>query len=508
MQPVPMPAPFKGIDEELPIIAVQSPYCESLINFNLMEQGAEVRNGDSIFSFMGGAPRVYGAGFTLYLHKYGDQYLFVSAYNTNTGQVEFWDVEAGTLAYSPAVAASASFRSFYFNGYLFFLTPTAAHAPGYYFNGAAWGAIGYTGISAAGAGAEFHHRAYITKIGSAIYFYSDLYAITGAVHSVDLSTIIDSPASIVNLARITLSDNVSTQDLLAFVFSSGEVLFYSGNYPDSSDWTLAGHADISRPLYYNTGFQYQGDFIILTETGMISLRDLFLNGSGQAESLALSSKAEKTWREIAVDEGVTAVGFKGVWDSVNQRIVIFTPINGAATEFIYDTSLKAWYFHQPAPGLSDNLGQRDAIFYKGKIYWASRRSGQANLIVWEKEGASGFQDRNYDDASDVNYIYDMISAPVSGGRAQVQVAGGMDVILETDLETVTDYYLIGDFGVLTQGPQKLPDLPSGVQKPNVNIGLESSFIQYRITGTTTSGKSVGLKMYGTNLWIEQGQAPR
>ena len=152
----------------------------------------------------------------------------------------------------------------------------------------------------------------------------------------------------------------------------------------------------------------------------------------------------------------------------------------------------------------------DMMFYNGKVLMLPTQALNSTISIIEKEGATDFVDVNAQPSGGTSfgYYYETISAPVSDGRAFVQKGEGVDVIMQSDLYNETDHNLIKDFGVLTTESQKIPDQGTGLQKPFINIGIEGSYIQHKISGTTTTGKSVGLTIYGTNFWRELGNSPR
>lgn len=99
--------------------------------------------------------------------------------------------------------------------------------------------------------------------------------------------------------------------------------------------------------------------------------------------------------------------------------------------------------------------------------------------------------------------------PLANGRAYVQKGEGVDVIVSADLHTETNYYLIKDFGVQITTAQKAGvTLSGGPEKPFINMGIEGTYIQYKISGTTSASKVLGYKLFGLNFWVEMGESPR
>lgn len=531
MDPIPLPPPYGGVDQKNPIVALQSPNCENLLNFNLNNVGAVLRNGDSIaynFALTGASGR-----YALNLHPWeatGASQLFISTLNNGTGAYNIYD-QAGNLEYNfaPIIVTLNSvprISNVYFNGSLFFF-PNAALNAGHKWNGAAWSVSGYTGATTPYliGGAVYKNRLYGVHYQEPAYWYSEIDATSGTMTKVSLGGIIQLQANLSAIGTFTISDQVTTEAFIAFVFSSGEILFYNGSYPNSADWRLAGRAQIPQPLFVDSLIQYQGDTLVMCDGGVVSLRDLFLKGSQQALSLSVSDLVQTKWVALVkairatrstptgplVDNAVNG-SIRGVYDPKNDRIVISFPyyldsagaLQSGSFYFVFNAELGAWSFHR-------SFGGRiyDINIYNNTLYCLSRYGTDNGVTIYAKEGAADFMDDDADTVGEIAYDYEIVSAPVANGRAFVQKGEGLDVILNSDLYSETSYYLIRDFGVETTTAQTVPNVISGsLQKPFVNIGIEGSYIQWKLSGTTAASKTVGLKLYGTNFWIEQGQSPR
>ena len=537
MDPIPLPAPFGGVDDLTPIIALQPPYCENLLNFNVLQEGVVLRYGDKKFGVT--ITQAAGGSVPQRIFTYGNSRIFVLSYEVTAQKYVLYDMESGATSFDmttilPGALAFSGFYDLFFNNYLFMFSKAAGVTiPGMYFDGTAFGAIGYTGTGYAPLGGNvYKNRAYMIQNGAPGYWYSADKAITGPCVYVDLATIIKEDCDLAIICSFSLSDNVSAIVLQAFVMDNGEVLFYSGSYPDSPDWTQVGDAKIGQPVDYNAYIKNGGDSLVLCDTGVISMRDLFLKGAQEGKGLSINDRVSQRWAELiqsirtvysipngpisVIINGTNTSGYiRGISDSKADRIIINIPFylsSGTATtgntQFIFDSQRTSWFFHQSYKASTVPKLVYDINRYKNKVILAS--SGTTKIMVSEKEGATNFTDRDADDSLDNGYYYEVISAPVAEGRAYVQQGQGMDVILKSDLYSETNYYLTRDFGVQTSTAQKIPGTGyTGVlQKPFANIGIEGSYIQYKITGTTVSGKSVGYQLYGTNFWKDIGGSPR
>lgn len=514
-----LPAPYLGVKQNIPVAALQSPYCENLINFNSTLEGITLRNGDSKYSNIA---LTAADG----LFNYGNTKLFMTYYDLGSDKTIVYDVDAAAIAYTPAlVAGRENFYGNTFNKNLFLFSP-ASYAPGFVYNGSAWGNIGYTGATTFSpiGGNNYKNRQYIIQSGEAAYWYSGIDAISGTVTKIDLSGIVDNVCTLSTIATTTFSDNIAETALLAFIFSNGEVLFYTGSYPNSTDWTLVGRSQISQPIDYNSFIDYQSDSLILTDTGLVSLRELFLNGVTNALNMSVNTNVVQTWSDIirrtrasgSIPNGpitpplaIQSWVFRGIWDTKNNRIIILFPsyINSSnslvlgAFYFVFSTIYQSWSFH-----ISEgNEGNpcKDINFYKNKVLVLGE--GSTEIMIWEKEGATGFQDRNANDDDSINYSYEMLSAPIPFPKTAVYEATTIEPIIESDLYAETNWNFIADFGKQTSGNQKTDAATTSVAKPAVNVGMQNiTYVQVKMSGTTAAAKTVGLDLYSYNVWYNSG----
>jgi len=520
-----LPAPYQGVDEDNPKAAIKSPFCENLFNFNTNSNGVSLRKGDSkgFLQALTG-----GNGFISKLMPYGNDTLFLAVSNAAGGApLDIYNLSTGALSYTSAALGTTSFNYLYFNKYLFALPLGSYAVTGFSYNGAAWGVSGWTGASLNPvAGNVYKNRAYLIQWNDSSYWYTGINAISGACTKVDLSGVISEKSTLAIITSITLADNVSTEILQAFVFFSGEVLFYSGAYPDSASWGLVGTAKISTVLNYDAGVKYQGDYLVFCDNGVISLRDLFLKGSEGAASLTINANIQKTWQALVSSIRTitsTLIGrilyISGVWDTKNNRIIISFPYylntSGVATTgsfyFVFDTIRKAWVFHRSyqAIGGVNEIAVIDIERFNNKNYLllGSLGTALASAMVSVKEGTTGYTDRNITDNGEVTYDYTMISAPIPFPKTAVYETTGIEPIIQSDLYTETNWTLISDFGKQTTNNQNITDtMGTSITKPLVNVGMQNiTYIQVGMNGTTVAGKTVGLDLYSYNVWYNSGE---
>jgi len=515
-----LPAPYGGVDETVPLASLQHPFCENLFNFNPVANGIALRPGDSGYSATTG---IAGTFFPRELAAYGNTSLWAVIYNSTTTTIQFFNIDVGGTAHTSAAGGDAQdWATLIFNNYLFFFTTTAAYDPGFYYDGAAWGAIGYTGTGTflPFGGNVYKNRAYLIQSAECAYWYSELEAVTGATTKVDLSSVVSEKSTLAIIASIVIADNVQSEQFQAFIMFSGEVLFYSGSYPDSQSWGLVGQANISSPLNYNSGVQYGGDYFIFCEDGVVSLRTLFLQGSESAQLLNQNRRIHQTWvdtikalRAWASQLYGAITGVKGVWDRVNGRIYIRIPgyINSVGTftagnfYFVFDGQFQAWYYHRTF-GLTTQTG---LVSYRNKILYFTAANtagaGTAYVRTYIKEGATNYTDVNTL-GNATAYDYEFISAPIPFPKTQCYETTQIEPIIESDLYAQTNWYLVADFGRQTTNAQTTDAATTAPAKPAVNVGIQNAtFVQVKMSGTTTTSKTVGLKLYSYNVWYNMGE---
>lgn len=526
---VPLPAPFKGVDSRTPLIALQSPSARTISNFHTAPEGLVLRRGDKKYNKITFATGADASNRVLALTSYGDTKLILVAFSFFDSWVRFYDADTGAVDQSVATVSTSDVQTLYFNNYLYFFTNDLAWAPGQVYNASAgtYGAIGYikktgvAGLFRPFGGNVYKNRAYMLQKDEPAFWYSGIDEISGECPKRSLASLTNQPSNLSAICSFTLSDQVSAQEIQCFVFFNGEVLFYTGSYPDGSDWTSVGRAVIAPTLYFNSVITVGGDSYVLTDTGLYSMRALFAQGSEASSVNSFSENIDKEWTnlvsKIRVATGIASGALdrfiKSAYDKVNSRIVIEFPyfllVDGTLTEgsttFEYDISLGSWTVLYR--NIDETYGSRDIVYYKNKLLqlWQNATTG---AYIAERETATGFTDRDVTDSLEIAYSYQVVSAPISNGKGLTQTFLGFDVFLESDLFTETNYRAIINLGVSNSAYQATTALTTGLQMPFVNVGAEGCYMQYEIIGQTAVSKTVGMTIYGFNIWKEDGQTTR
>lgn len=127
-------------------------------------------------------------------------------------------------------------------------------------------------------GTSFNHRLYIVEKQSTIIWYGGVDAISGTFTSLDVGAVFKSPGYVSFVASWTFNQGSANEDFFVIVSSLGEVLLYSGYYPDASNWQLIGRARIPAPVFAPLTQPYTTigtELYVATKRGLVALSGAF-----------------------------------------------------------------------------------------------------------------------------------------------------------------------------------------------------------------------------------------
>lgn len=514
-----LPPPYRGQNDRVPLFSLQNPFCERMENFKNTQGLLKLRQGNKAYALQTGA----GLN-SLALASYGTTRMLMTTGDPTIGsRLRWYSVTAGVLVaeHSLATTGETQVHSLYFRDYLYYFGDVALNAitgtgPQYY-NGTVWGTTAYTWPASFNpiGGCVHKNRAYFIQQSAAAYGYSNIDAISGAVTKVDLGSIVSTKASLYIIRSISSTEATSQQNLAAFLFSNGDVLVYSGSYPDSSNWGLAARFKISAPIFYNSFADAKGDSFIFTTSEILSLRNLFISGYEKERTEGIGATIKNRWTQIyrsLVAQGVTDTFdylryIKGVYDENNDRLIISIPMwvnptTGAADgtkpfQLIYDFTLGAWYEYVQAGSSQDYVPA--ITYFNGTIYFLTHKSTLTQIV--QLEGKTNYLDDAIATTGTIGIDYKVRSAPSPISRFGIVQVGGMEAIMKSDIYPSVRFKFIANLGQQETEVQTITDsLGTTIQKPLFNVGSNANVVQYELYGTSTTS-TIGLEIYATNLWI-------
>lgn len=517
--------PYKGQNSRVPSLLVENPFCERLLNFKTNEIGISLRPGNSIHTTL--TTPTYTVNNLLHTDVYNASTASIFQLIKDGSDLRWVDITSagtGTSVRLQAGKTASEVHTLFFKNYLFYFGDgdlAAGGAPGpQYYDGSAWGNVGYSWPSSFNpfGGCVFKNRAYFIGKSSATYGYSEIDSIAGTVTKVDLSSVISIKSELRIIRQISTNQGVSANNVLAFIFSSGEVLVYQGSFPNAPDWGLDSRFIIPTPVYQNSFVDAKGDSFIFTSSQILSLRNLFMSGYDKERDEGIGAEDEARWQQLV--DGTKNAGslpvpsifklIQGVYDEKNDRLIInipfyVSPTSGAAQlnysmQYIYDFSRGGWYEYNHYE--SYNAPTFGIVYKDSVVYVAYFNVNGAQTV--KLDGATNFMDANLDGLTYVGIEYLMKSGPLPIPKFGANAIDGVEAISISDLYPQTSYKFIADLGRQTTEAQTLPDQGSSVAKPMMNVGLQGAITtQLQISGTSVEA-TLGLELYAFNIWYTAG----
>lgn len=513
--PVTVFPPTAGVNKKDPLTNMGQAYSPWLLNVDCYPQSVKVRNGYVIHSTVGASDLdIYALG-VWGVKGTGVKKLFAYC-NDQSATHKIYDVSASAEALDDTLLDNDATQAYPVNiaKRLIFSTNTDFADCNDRYDGSSWSDWSFTYLGASIGGQvvlSYKSRVYML-VGATMYF-SPLDAIGGAIDTnggvVDFTYILDDGADFAWGTVLSSPGERDSEVYLALGTISGEVVVYGGDYPYSATWGLVGKFKISEPLGYNAILKYKNDTWILTDTGIINLRDLFTNDKASLEE-TVSTYIDPYWTRL-----IAAVAYRywstpisvsaAFWPERNQIYVLVgahidkddTISTSTATMCVYNTISHAWSFHKLSNVDTARMG--GLTYYAGGMYFFTQ-----NVVM--KVDTTGYKDETWNSAGTyAGYDYEAQGPYMSfGSEATTKKIVGIQPIMKTDFGgTKVGFRAVADVGRQSSGVAYV-ELIDGLNKPYYNVGAEGIFLQYRMEGTSDTTSTDGLELFATAMIIEPG----
>lgn len=516
-----LPAPIGGVDLKNSPVTMEPIYAMWLENFFADTKYCKVRNGMANFASLSISDQAQ----IIAVYPGATDTIFALTYDTATLNYKAYDITAGGVVAPNTIinyfGGTTWFSSFYNKHLFIFESGTPAGGIGAKYNGAAWSAIGYTYVDANFApcgAAVYKGRHYLIDRLTLKYEYSTVGGVSGATLSeVDLSSYFSRGGTFAWVAKFNTQDGITNSSYLAFGSTTGEVLIYSGDYPNSTNWSIVGQYRIAPPAAvwpnaFNLVLEFQTDALIITSAGLVSLRRLLTEGYGAMVN-TVSSNIDVLWNKVAK---TAATGTAAIWGGIywpdQNKIIIYNnyyftssdrnPQNTRGMFYVLNTITGAWSFYSAPLAVLKNVNQ---LIYANKKIYMNNTALQKVVYEFEKAGTW----RDYDGSSDAQYDFNLLS---NWNAYQTQIANqkinALQPIINTDF-VVSNGGIYGmevakDFESSVTDLEYYDNLPAGFSKNAYSVGQEGTFMQYIISGGTPTTATTGFEFYSVNVSYEEG----
>jgi hypothetical protein len=126
----------------------------------------------------------------------------------------------------------------------------------------------------------FKGRAYYWKEDESAFYYAQAGGYQGEIAKFDLGSFIQRGGKLVQIVSWTMQDSGDGRDdFIVYVFSTGEVLVYQGDDPETAGfWEQVGRYLTAEPLTVRGATQYGADTILMTKDGYVALSTIIQQG--------------------------------------------------------------------------------------------------------------------------------------------------------------------------------------------------------------------------------------
>ena len=186
---------------------------------------------------------------------------------------------------------------------------------------------------------SYKNRLYFVEKESTSYWYGDVDAITGALTEVDIGAFLKKGGDLLWVGSKTRDTGAGFEDLFVIASSEGDLLLYSGSSPEDAAWSMVGRYEIPQPAGLRSFYNLDGDLLIITREGILSLDKLMRHGSVD-ESVFVSEKIQNIFPGLAWDTNPNK--FELIRDP-KQNVLIFSYVGSTnSTQYAMHLITNGW----------------------------------------------------------------------------------------------------------------------------------------------------------------------
>ena len=313
-----------------------------------------------------------------------------------------------------------------------------------HFDGSSWTTVTLTGVSGANliAVTSYGSRLWFVEKGSTKAWYLGTSSISGTATSFELGDKFKRGGKLQAIATVSRDGGSGTADLICFISSTGEVVAYHGTDPaDATSWGKDGEYMAAPPIGNRCAVRIDADAALLTERGIISLKQLMGSGWAAAERAAITGNIDQ-----GIIDDFAIYGLNAGWEMIvhprTRQAIVNVPTNAnTATQYAMNTQTGAWCtygrFASPLAALCWGVYNENLYFggANGTVYQAERGSqDDGGPIICELK--TSFQ--NYGSAGATKRM--QFVRPQFTAASSVRVAIKADVDYRNSTPMTTDQY--------------------------------------------------------------------
>ncbi len=210
-------------------------------------------------------------------------------------------------------------------------------------NGTAFGLLVITGVTASTLiGCQtFKGRVYYWQANARSFWYDAANAFQGALNQFGLGTFVDGDGTLLSIVPVTFDGGSGPDDMLAFLFSNGQVFLYQGDDPGSAySWEQVTRWVIPQPRGYRPWVNIGATTVVGTISGPVDLQRSLSTGPSDISA----TFSQKISGVVTVDPATVNITRIEYLQVQNERLLIQTKWEGATLRecLVMDTDARAW----------------------------------------------------------------------------------------------------------------------------------------------------------------------
>jgi hypothetical protein len=213
------------------------------------------------------------------------------------------------------------------------------------FDGTTWTTPSITGVTSSTLinVASYKTRLWFVQKDTTKAWYLGTSSISGAATSLEMGDKFREGGKLLHIGSLSRDSGAGAGDVICFISSKGEIVAYTGSDPsDTNNWTLIGVYKVSAPIGNRALVRIDGDLALLTEQGLVSLRQVASQGRFTAERSSITA---------SIDQGIiddfASYGANTGWEMIvhprTRQVIVNVPLTSStATQYAMNIQTGAW----------------------------------------------------------------------------------------------------------------------------------------------------------------------
>lgn len=214
------------------------------------------------------------------------------------------------------------------------------------YDGTTWTTPTITGVTSSQLSYVHSHKArqWFVQAGTTKAWYLDPNSIAGPATKFELGEQFLFGGSLVAIGSISRDGGTGgSDDLLAFVSSRGELVVYEGDDPSTiNTWSRMGRYQAAPPIGKFCMASVGGDLALLTESGILSARQLLTGSRQSAERDAITGRIDRGLSDAFETYGSLEGWSLTIYPRGHMLIVNIPTSNSTASQYVMNTQTGAW----------------------------------------------------------------------------------------------------------------------------------------------------------------------